>query len=100
MLLAGEDLPARRAYELGLVNHVVPDGQALDKAREIAHRIASNGPLAVKAILATLRQTETLPEDEAFVIEQQHGMKVMVSRDAVEGPRAFLEKRAPAFEGR
>jgi len=100
MLLAGEDLPARRAHELGLVNHVVPDGQALAKAREIAARIAENGPLAVKAILATLRETETLPEDKAFEIEQRHGMQVMMSRDAAEGPRAFLEKRKPVFEGR
>lgn len=99
MLLAGEDLPAARALELGLVNHVVPDGQALAKAREIAQRIAENGPLAVKAILATLRATETLPEEEAFVIEQQHGMKVMLSKDAVEGPKAFLEKRKPVFRG-
>lgn len=100
MLLAGEDLPARRAYELGLVNHVVPDGQALARAREIADRIASNGPLAVKAILATLRETETLAEDEAFAIEQKHGLAVMGSEDAKEGPRAFLEKRPPVFEGR
>lgn len=100
MLLAGEDLPAQRAYELGLVNHVVPDGQALQKAREIADRIARNGPLAVKAILATLRETEMLPEQEAFAIEQQHGMKVMSSEDAREGPRAFLEKRPPVFKGR
>jgi enoyl-CoA hydratase/carnithine racemase len=100
MLLAGEDLPARRACELGLVNHVVPDGQALAKAKEIAARIAENGPLAVKGILATLRATETLPEDKAFEIEQQHGMKVMTSADAVEGPRAFLEKRKPVFSGR
>jgi enoyl-CoA hydratase len=100
MLLAGDDLPARRAYELGLVNHVVPDGQALAKAMEIAQRIAANGPLAVKALVATLRATETLPEDEAFEIEQQHGMKVMMSADAAEGPRAFLEKRKPVFTGR
>jgi enoyl-CoA hydratase len=100
MLLAGEDLPARRAYELGLVNHVVPDGQALAKAREIARRIAENGPLAVKGILATLRATETLPEEEAFAIEQRHGMQVMASEDAAEGPRAFLEKRKPVFKGR
>jgi enoyl-CoA hydratase len=100
MLLAGEDLPARRAFELGLVNHVVPDGQALAKAREIANRIASNGPLAVKAILATLRSTETLPEEEAFAIEQALGMKVMSSEDAREGPRAFLEKREPVFKGK
>ena len=99
MLLVGEDLPARRALELGLINHVVPDGEALAKAREIAGRIAANGPLAVKSILATLRETETLPEEQAFVIEQQYGMKAMASKDAIEGPRAFLEKRKPVFTG-
>lgn len=99
MLLTGEDLPARRAFELGLVNHVVPDGQALAKAREIADRIARNGPLAVKAILATLRQTDCLPEEDAFVIEEKLGAEVMQSKDAIEGPRAFLEKREPVFTG-
>jgi len=99
MLLAGEDLPAPRAHALGLVNHVVPDGQALARAREIADRIAANGPLAVKAILATLRETETLDEEAAFAIEQGYGMKVMSSKDAAEGPRAFLEKRPPRFTG-
>jgi enoyl-CoA hydratase len=100
MLLTGEDLPARRAYELGLVNHLVPDGQALARAREIALRIAENGPLAVRALVATLRETETLPEAQAFEIEQAHGMKAMMSEDAAEGPRAFLEKRKPVFRGR
>ncbi len=69
MLLCGDDISAQRAYDLGLINHVVPDGQALAKAREIADRIARNGPLAVKAILATLRETEAMPETEAFKIE-------------------------------
>ena len=100
MLLAGEDLSAARAYELGLVNHVVPDGQALARAREIAERIAANGPLAVKGILATLRETEMMGEDEAFAIEQRYGMQVMSSEDAAEGPRAFLEKRPPVFKGK
>jgi enoyl-CoA hydratase len=100
MLICGEDLPARRAHELGLVNHVVPDGQALAKAREIAARIAKNGPLAVKAIVATLRETDMLREDAAFAIEQKYGMAVMSSADAREGPRAFLEKREPVFQGK
>ena len=99
MLLAGDDLPAKRACELGLINYVVPDGQALTKAKEIATRIDKNGPLAVQGILATLRETDALPEDKAFEIEMKHGQKVMASNDAAEGPRAFLEKREPNFTG-
>ena len=99
MLLTGEDISAQRAQQLGLINHVVPDGQALAHARTIAARIAANGPLAVAAILRTLRETESLPEAEAFAIEGRLGMEVMASNDAAEGPRAFLEKRPPHFTG-
>jgi len=100
ILLTGEDILASRAHQLGLINHVVPDGQALVKAKQIAQRIADNGPLAVQGILATLRQTETLPEDKAFEIELSYGMPVLVSEDGKEGAQAFLEKRKPVFKGR
>jgi enoyl-CoA hydratase len=99
MLLTGDDISARRAYELGLINHLVPDGEALAEAKKVADRIARNGPLAVKAILATLRQTECLREEDAFEIEMGFGSAVMTSRDAKEGPTAFLEKREPVFTG-
>jgi len=100
MLVTGEPISARRAAELGLVGRVVADGEALSEARRIAQRIADNGPLAVRAILATIRETSTLPEPEAFAKEMAQGMKVMTSEDAAEGPRAFLEKRRPVYQGR
>jgi len=100
MLLTGEPIDARRAAALGLVGRVVPDGEALNEARRLAARIAENGPVAVRAILATLRETAALPEAEAFAIEMRHGAAVMASEDAREGPRAFLEKRPPIFRGR
>jgi len=100
LLLTGEPFSAQQALDWGLVGHVVPDGQALAKAREIAARIVENGPLAVKAILQSIRETASLPEMEAFAIEGPIGAKVFTSEDAVEGPRAFLEKRTPVWQGR
>lgn len=100
ILLTGEDITAKRAYEIGLINHVVPDGQALTKAKQIAQRIADNGPLAVQGILATMRETEMLPEEKAFDIEMSYGFPVLTSEDGKEGPRAFFEKRKPVYKGR
>ncbi|WP_343599071.1 crotonase/enoyl-CoA hydratase family protein [Mycobacterium sp.] len=100
LLLTGRHISAAEAREIGLVGHVVPDGQALAKALEIAEVISNNGPLAVQAILKSIRETEGLPEDEAFVIDTRLGVEVFLSDDAKEGPRAFKEKRAPQFHGR
>ena len=100
ILLTGRHLRAPEAKEIGLIGHVVPDGQALERALEIAETICANGPVAVQAVLRALRETESLPEDEAMKVESRIGMEVFMSQDAKEGPRAFMEKRTPVFEGR
>ena len=100
ILLTGRHLTAAEAREIGLVGRVVPDGQALDTALEIAEQVAANGPLAVQAILRTIRDTEGMAEDDAFKIEAEIGMRVFMSEDAKEGPRAFADKRTPEFSGR
>ncbi|MEZ5131556.1 MAG: crotonase/enoyl-CoA hydratase family protein [Mycobacterium sp.] len=100
LLLTGRHISAAEARDYGLIGHVVPDGQALARALEIAEVIASNGPLAVQAILRSIRATEGMPENEAFTIDTKFGIEVFLSEDAREGPRAFKEKRAPQFKMR
>ncbi len=100
LLLTGRHISAAEAREIGLIGHVVPDGQALAKALELAGLIAANGPVAVRGILRTIRETEGLPENEAFRVEAEIGTAVFRSEDAKEGPRAFTEKRQPNFRDR
>jgi enoyl-CoA hydratase len=100
LLLTGRHITAAEALSIGLIGHVVPDGQALDRALEIAAAIAANGPIAVRAILQVIRDTEGMPENEAFALEAKAGMAVFASEDAKEGPRAFAEKRRPQFKDR
>ena len=100
ILLTGRHLKAPEALSLGLIGHVVPDGTALDKAREIADLICANGPLAVQAVLKTIRDSEGKHEDECWADDAKVGAAVFASDDAKEGPRAFTEKRAPQFKGR
>jgi enoyl-CoA hydratase len=99
ILLTGRHLSADEAKDIGLIGHVVPDGEALTRAMELAEAVAANGPLAVQAILRTIRETEGMPENEAFTIDARLGMEVFASKDAKEGPQAFTEKRKPHFQG-
>ena len=100
ILLTGRHLQAAEAKDIGLINEVVEDGHALERAREVAATVAANGPVAVQAVLRGLRAMECLPESEAMRIDSQIGMPVFMSDDAKEGPLAFLEKRTPNFTGR
>ncbi|HEX6343511.1 crotonase/enoyl-CoA hydratase family protein [Umezawaea sp.] len=99
LLLTGRHILAPEALRIGLIGHVVPDGTALDKAMELASLIAANGPLAVAAILRTMRETEGMPEEEAFKVDARLGVEVFRSQDAKEGPVAFAAKRRPDFRG-
>jgi len=100
ILLTGDHFPATEALRIGLIGRVVADGQALAVAREIAARIAANGPLAVQAVKRSVQETEGLPEAQALEIERQIGQAVFMSEDAREGPKAFKQKRTPEFKGR
>lgn len=100
ILLTGKHLTASEALAAGLIGHVVPDGTALDKAREIADVVCANGPLSVAAITRTLHETDGMELDEALRHEWDYGQAVFASDDAKEGPKAFSEKRTPEFKGR
>ncbi|MDP3892479.1 crotonase/enoyl-CoA hydratase family protein [Nocardioides sp.] len=99
LLLTGRHIKAPEAKEIGLIGHVVPDGEALAKAHEIAALIAANGPLAVQSVLKTIRDSEGRHENDCWADDAKVGAAVFASNDAKEGPRAFAEKRSPNFTG-
>lgn len=99
-VLTGRPLTAARCAELGLVNAVVRDGGALAAAMDLAAEIAANAPLAVRASKAVMSRSADWPVDEQFARQEVLLDPVRRSADAREGARAFVEKRAPRWEGR
>jgi enoyl-CoA hydratase len=100
LLLTGDPLPAVRAEQVGLVNHLTAPGKALDRAVELATRIAGNAPLAVAAIKRALTERTAFDDKGAFSQQDQIIAPVLSSADAQEGARAFAEKRRPHWQGR
>ncbi|MFE3060275.1 enoyl-CoA hydratase/isomerase family protein [Nocardia sp. NPDC059239] len=98
LLLTGDHIDAHRAAACGLVNEVVPAGQELPRAIEIATRIATNAPLAVRASKEIA--VRALANEPRFALEFALTERVVRSDDAKEGPRAFMEKRAPRYRSR
>lgn len=100
LLLTGDTINSEDALDLGFLNHVVPAGEELARSLEIAGTIAGNGPLAVKAIRASVRACLGLPERDALKLENKFAAPILATEDAREGPRAFKEKRKPVYKGR
>lgn len=100
LMLVGEAVSADEACRMGLVNRVVPAEQVMDEALTLAHKIAANGPLAVEAVKRTVLASSGVSLDTAFKLEDAAKREVFASADAREGPRAFAERRPPAYEGR
>lgn len=99
LALTGDNLPAERAHELGLVNVLAEPGGALDAAIALAERITANGPLAVAATKRVIVESRGWTPENQFAEQLKILMPVFASKDAIEGATAFAEKRPPRWTG-
>jgi len=100
MALTAEPIDAQRAYELGLVNRVVPGDQVLDEAVALAERIAKNAPLAVRTSKDVMKRSRELSEEACWELNTEAFGLIGRSADAMEGAVAFAEKRQPNWQGK
>jgi enoyl-CoA hydratase len=100
LLLTARPIDARRALEIGLVNHVVPREQLLPTAFELADAVAGNAPLAVSQTRRGVREILDLSRDEGYRRQEELGSPLRGTQDAREAQRAFVEKRKPVWTGR
>jgi len=99
MALTGDMIGSGRAYEIGLVNRVVEDGAVIDEALKLAQTIAANAPLAVAASKRVVNECVNWHTDELMANQMDIIKPIFTSNDAIEGPKAFAEKRKPNWTG-
>jgi enoyl-CoA hydratase len=100
VIMTGDPLPAARAFQLGMVNAVVPENEVMDAATKLAERIIAAAPLAVQESRGVAIQAFTASDEELWRASGKGFGRVAQTEDYQEGPRAFIEKRAPVWKGR
>ena len=100
LLLLGEDIPAERALELGIVSRVVADADFEAEVARVSQRLTSGAPLPIRAIKEAVRAQTREGFDRAALLEEAWAQRIFASADAKEGMSAFLEKRPASFTGR
>ena len=100
LILSGEMISAQEAFRIGLVNEVVPAADLITRAEAILNKIASNAPIAVKFALEAANKGLETSQDQGLLLEASYFGLCAATEDKKEGTTAFLEKRAPQFQGR
>ena len=100
VILTGDPLPAERAYQLGMVNQVVEPDQVMDAAITLANRVAANAPLAVQASQKVATRAFMDDDESLWKASGEAFASIMNTEDYKEGPRAFIEKRPPKWQGK
>ena len=100
MQLTGDRIGAERAYQIGLIQRLVPEEQLMDEARKIADSVALCAPLAVQAIKKIVMTGKNLPIDYSWRLSEPIQRQIDATEDAKEGPKAFSEKRPPQWKSR
>jgi enoyl-CoA hydratase/carnithine racemase len=100
MILTSDRISSERAAALGMVNHLVPAGQAVTKAQEVALKIARNAPVAVRESLGIAKVANDFDDATLARLSDEAQVRLEATEDFKEGPLAFVEKRAPVWKGR
>lgn len=100
LLLLGEPVTARRAYEVGLVNKVVPREQLMTEATVVAEKLCVNGPLALRAMKELMHRGNNMDFTGIIALVEHVCAPVMNSQDHMEGRAAFAQKRKPIWQGK
>src|SRR6267154_2325316 len=95
-----ERMSAQRAYDLGMISEVVEHDKLLERANEVADIVNTNAPLAVRGTRLAIHKTLDLPLHDAEILAETFRERVIRTEDALEGPKAFMEKRAPNWQCR